>query len=162
MGVIEMLQQLPSNQLLPVRRLCLYATLLNMRGKLMLFAILALYRAAVPVPQVYAAARGEFLLKITVIDPGAKADLRTRIAPRKPFEWSETHNNTKITIKGELSATQKGKYHLQLTLAEWKDPENNNIEKYEVDLTPGKPESRGFVSSFLYRRTILLTNVPKP
>jgi hypothetical protein len=131
--------------------------------KIYLCGLLALYAVAALVSQiVYAANREEFLLKITVIDPSATADLRTRIAPRKPFEWFETHNNTKITIKGELSAKQKGSYHLRLTLVEWKDKKTNSTEEYEVDLTPGKPESRDFVSSFVYWRIILLTNVPEP
>jgi hypothetical protein len=90
-----------------------------MRGKPILLAILALYVVAMPVSQVvYAANREEFLLKVTLIDPGATADIRTRIAPRKPFEWFETHNNTKITLRGELSAKQKGSYHLRLTIVE--------------------------------------------
>jgi hypothetical protein len=128
--------------------------------KIYLCGLLALYAVAALESQVVNAAnREEFLLKVTVIDR-ATADVRTRIAPRKPFEWFETHNNTKITIKGELSAKQKGSYHLRLTLV--KDEKTNSTEEYEVDLTPGKPESRGFVSSFLYRRIILLANVPEP
>jgi hypothetical protein len=107
---------------------------------------------------VYAANGEELLLKITVVDPGATADLRKRIAPLKPFECSEMHNGTKITIKGELSAKQKDSYHLRLTLAEWKDQKTNSTEEYDVDLTP---DGGGFVSSFIYQRIFLLTHVPK-
>jgi hypothetical protein len=124
--------------------------------KIFVCGLLAFYLVTALVSHVgYAADREEFVLKVTVIDPGATAELRTRIAPLKPFECSETHNKTKITIKGELSAKQKGTYHLRLTLAEWKDQKTNSTEEYEVDLTPEKPESRGFVSSFAYRRIIL-------
>lgn len=108
---------------------------------------------------VYAANTQEFVLKITVIDPGATADIQTHITLMKPFEYSEKHNDAKITIKGNLSAAQKGGYHLQLTLAEWKDAKTNSTENYEIDLTPEKPEKRAFVSSFVFQRVILLSNV---
>lgn len=104
----------------------------------------------------------EFLLKITLADPGATAEIQTRIVPLKPFESSEMHNGARITIKGELSAKHKGRYRLRLKLAEWRDEKTNSTEEYEVDLIPGKPEGRGFVSSFIYQRTILLTRVPQP
>jgi hypothetical protein len=45
---------------------------------------------------------------------------------------------------------------------EWKDQKTNSTEEFDADLTPGKPESRDFISSFVYRRIILLTNVPEP
>jgi hypothetical protein len=110
-------------------------------------------------PFVCVAKGQEFLLKITVIDPGATADLQTRITPLKPFEYSQTHNDTKITLKGELSTEQRGSYHLRLTIAEWKDEKTNSTENYEVDLKPEKPETRGFISSFVFQRVILLANV---
>jgi hypothetical protein len=104
----------------------------------------------------------EFLLKITLTDPGATAEIQTRIVTMKPFEHSEMHNGAKITIQGELSTKHKGSYRLRLKLAEWRDEKTNSTEEYEVDLVPGKPEGRGFIQSFIYQRTILLTRVPQP
>jgi hypothetical protein len=100
-----------------------------------------------------------FLIKVTVIDPGATTDIQTRIVPEKPFEFSEMRKGAKITIKGELTAQQSSKYHLRLTLTEWAYRKSNSTENYEVDLFPGKPETRGFISSFAYHRVILLTRL---
>jgi len=50
----------------------------------------------------------EFLLKVTLVDPGATTDIQERIVPPKPFEHSEIHNGANITIQGELSARHKG------------------------------------------------------
>jgi hypothetical protein len=101
---------------------------------------------------------GGFLLKVTLVDPAATTDIQTRIVALEPFEYSELHNGAKITIKGKLSAPQKGIYHLILTIAEWRDEKTNSTEHYEIDLTPGKAAGCGFLSSFIYQRIILLTN----
>ena len=103
----------------------------------------------------------ELLLKVTLVDPGATTDIQATIAPQKPFDHSEMHNGARFTIKGELAARRKGSYRLTLTIAEWRDEKTNSTEQYDIDLTPGKPESRGFISSFVYHRVILLTNIPK-
>jgi hypothetical protein len=102
----------------------------------------------------------EFLLKVILIDPAATTELQTRIVPRKPFELSEMHHSAKITIKGELAVEQKGSYHLRIAIVEWASEKSNSTENYEVDLVPGKAQNRGFISSFVFQRIILLTRVP--
>ena len=94
-----------------------------------------------------------------MIDPAATADIQTRILSGKAFEFSETRNGSRITIKGELAAKRKGSYHLLLTVVDWADAKTNGTEHYEVDLAPGAPERRAFVSSFVFQRIILLTRV---
>jgi hypothetical protein len=117
---------------------------------------------ALAVTYVRASTAEGFLLKVTLVDPGATTDIQTRIVALEPFEHSEMHNGARITIKGELSASNNGSYRLRLAIAEWRDEKTNSTERYEVDLTPGKAEGRGFVSSFIYQRVILLTRLPKP
>ena len=86
----------------------------------------------------------------------------TFLAQHEPLadsvDMAMSSNGARITIKGELSAKHKGSYRLRLKLAGW----TNSTEEYEVDLVPDKPEGRGFVQSFIYQRTILLTRVPQP
>src|SRR5271165_419994 len=107
-----------------------------------------------------AASRSEmFLLKVMLNDPMASSEIQTRIAVGKPFEFSDTSKGVKITIKGKLSPRQKNTYHLKLTIVEWASEKTNNAETYGLDLVPGKMWNGGVVSSFLYRRDILLTRL---
>ena len=102
----------------------------------------------------------EFLLKVRLIDPTGPTEIQTRIVTQQRFEFSEMHNSAKITIKGELAERRKNSYHLKLTLVEWASQKSNSTETYELDLVPGEAQSRAFVSSFIFHRTILLTRLP--
>jgi hypothetical protein len=111
-------------------------------------------------PSSVATNTGEFVLKLTLIDPGATVEIQTKVRPEQPFEYSEMHNGARFTMKGDLGPKINDSYHLRLTIAEWRDEKTNSTETYEVDLVPGKAESRGFISSFVFQRVILLTRVP--
>jgi hypothetical protein len=109
---------------------------------------------------VSAASPEEFILNVTLYS-GAPTAIETIVVAQRPFDTSKVINGEKITIKGDLAAKQRDIYHVRLTLTEWKSEKNNNRQSCGFDLTPGKVESFGFVSSIVYIRTILLTPLPK-
>jgi hypothetical protein len=96
-------------------------------------------------------------LKATLLDPRVKLDIETDIVEQNPFEHSETHGSTKVTIKGDAAKTSEANYHLHLIIAEWTSPTNNSTETYEMDLTPGKPWAGGMISSLAFQRVVLLS-----
>lgn len=100
-----------------------------------------------------------FLLKVTLDDPDGEAQIQTTIKPGIPFEMSQNHGKAKITIKGRLGSFEKDHYHLRLTIVEWASSTQNSTETYEPDLVPGKPWGGGFISSFVYRRAVLLVPI---
>jgi hypothetical protein len=130
-----------------------------MRAIRLVFLLLGLAAAVAPA-LAGAADVDKFVLKLTLMDPGATIEVQTRVTPGEPFEYSEMRNGAKITMRGDLAPKVKDSYHLRLTIAEWRDEKTNSTESYEVDLVPGKAEARGFVSSFIFHRIILLTRVP--
>ena len=102
----------------------------------------------------------EFILKVT-LDPGGKSTIETIVVPQRAFDASKVVNGERITIKGDLAAKRGDHYHLRLTLSEWRSEKTNNRQSCEIDLTPGKVEYFGFISSIVYMRTILLTPISK-
>jgi hypothetical protein len=70
-------------------------------------------------------------------------------------------NGAKITLKGELAAKREGSYHLRLAIATWVNEKNNSTENYELDMVPGEAQQRGFVSSFVFHRLILINPADK-
>jgi hypothetical protein len=125
------------------------------------YVFVALLTEAAVAPRLASASNvEEFLLKVTLIDPAATFDIQTRIVPERDFEFSEMRGGAKITIKGNLGSKRKATYHLRLTLIEWASEKSNSTENYELDLVPGKMQGRGFISSFVFQRNILLTRIP--
>jgi hypothetical protein len=96
-------------------------------------------------------------LKVTLHDPRVSSDIETDILERNPFEYSEMHGSTKVTIKGNAVKAGGANYHLRLIIAEWASPKNNSTETYELDLAPGKPWAGGMISSFAFQRVVLLS-----
>ena len=109
---------------------------------------------------VSAASPEEFVLKVT-LDPGGRTAIETIVVPQTPFDTSKVLHGEKIRIKGHLAAKQRDSYHLRLTLTEWRSEKDNNSQSCELDLTPGKAEQFGFISSILYLRTVVLTPLSK-
>ena len=102
----------------------------------------------------------EFILKVT-LDPGGSTAIETIVVPQRAFDASKVVNGERMTIKGELAAKRGDHYHLRLKLSEWRSEKTNNQQSCEIDLTPGKVEHFGFVSSIVYMRTVLLNPISK-
>jgi len=103
----------------------------------------------------------EFLLTVTLTSTQKPVQVRATISLGRAFEASEQQANRRITIKGALTEKKRNLYHLRLTIVDWTSETSNSTESYEPDLILGEPWRGGFISSFIYLRTVvLLTRAP--
>jgi hypothetical protein len=74
----------------------------------------------------------------------------------EPFFVRITKGTLITTFWGELHGPREEKYPLSLSIREWESPTSNRTDGMRYDLRLGESRSGGSVSSFVYRRTVML------
>ena len=83
--------------------------------------------------------------------------MTTVITANEPFELTKPNGNIRNTISGVLRPSVDGKFPLDLTVSEWASEKSNIKDTTELKLELDKPWSGGPVSSFVYLRTVTLS-----
>lgn len=100
-------------------------------------------------------------LSVKLNDP-YNPDLRITlpVSPGKPFKVTVENNELQTTISGTPGDPVEGKYPLTITVSEWASTTSNISGTSELHLELDRPLTWGPVSSFVYLRTIQLSNKP--
>jgi hypothetical protein len=100
---------------------------------------------------------------VTLNDP-YNADLQVRLAVKvgKPFQIVLDNGEVRTTIAGTIRDPTDNEFPATLTVSEWASPTSNITDTSALRLKLDRASGYGPVSSFVYMRTVTLSQKPRP
>jgi hypothetical protein len=108
--------------------------------------------AVLPTPQ------ETYMLTVRLQDPcNRDTTITTPVRVSEPFTVTNRNDKVQNVVSGVLKPPVGGRFPMELTVSEWESEKSNMRDTAQLTLELGKPWSGGPVSSFVYLRTVTLT-----
>ena len=106
--------------------------------------------------------KGGLCLSMTLNDPyNTDVQVRLAVTINKPFQIVLDNGDVKTTISGTIHDPTDNEYPSTISVSEWASSTSNINDTSELRLKLDRPYGYGPVSSFVYMRTITLSQRPR-